>query len=74
MLAAVVLFVLLSPGFLLSLPPIGKKVFMTGKTSALAVLVHAVVFGFALYYLKDIPVLSSLEGFQAKKHSASTAH
>lgn len=45
MLAAVVLFVLLSPGLLLTLPPVGKKVFMTGKTSALAVLVHSLLFG-----------------------------
>jgi hypothetical protein len=50
----VILFVLLSPGFLLTLPPVGKKVLMSGLTSTTAVLVHAVVFGVALHYLKDI--------------------
>ena len=64
MLAAVVLFVLLSPGVLLTLPPVGK-VFMSGKTSLLAVLVHAVVFYVALSNLRSIPVLNQLEGFQA---------
>ncbi len=55
----VVLFILLSPGVLLTLPPDGDRVFMTGTTSIAAVLVHAVVFGavylalrtyFAKYY------------------------
>jgi hypothetical protein len=61
MLTEVALFVALSPGLLLTLPPIGK-VFMSGKTSVLAVLTHAVVFAAALTYLKPM-----LEGFQAKK-------
>jgi Protein of unknown function (DUF3339) len=43
-LATVLLFILLSPGLLLTLPPVGKKVFMSGKTSVVAVLVHAAVF------------------------------
>ncbi len=58
MLAVVALFVLLSPGVLLTLPPVGGKVFMSGKTSLLAVLVHAVVFYLALVY-----VLPAYEGF-----------
>lgn len=65
MLVETLLFVLLSPGLLLTLPPIGKKVFMSGKTSTMAILVHALVFAAALYYRKSIPVLSSLEGFAA---------
>jgi hypothetical protein len=43
----VLLFVLLSPGVILTLPPVGPKVFFSGKTSVLAVLVHAVVFAIA---------------------------
>ncbi len=62
-LTATLLFVLLSPGVLLTLPPIGK-VFMSGKTSLVAVLVHAVVFYLLLSYRRSIPVLGSLEGFQ----------
>ncbi len=56
-----VLFVLLSPGILLSIPPVGKRFFMTGKTSMTAVLVHAVIFGLLLYLLH-----SRYEGFTAK--------
>jgi hypothetical protein len=55
------LFALLSPGFLLTLPPVGGKVFMSGKTSLIAVLVHAVVF-----YLVARYVLGVEEGFGNK--------
>jgi hypothetical protein len=65
MLGAALLFALLSPGMLLTLPPVGKKIFFSCKTSILAVIVHAFVFGFLLYNIKYIPVLNSLEGFQA---------
>lgn len=58
---AVLLFILLSPGFLLSIPAVGGKYLMTGKTSVTAVLVHAVVFGLALYLLKTY---YGIEGFQ----------
>lgn len=44
LLLATLLFVVLSPGVLLTLPPVGKSIWMSGKTSLLAVLVHAVVF------------------------------
>ncbi len=70
MLGAVALFVLLSPGMLLTLPPVGNKVFMSCKTSVLAVLVHAVVFAFLLANLSSIPILNQLEGFQG---TATTA-
>jgi hypothetical protein len=61
MLTEVALFVALSPGLLLTLPPVGKM-FMSGKTSVPAVFAHAVVFAVALYFLKPV-----LEGFVAKK-------
>ncbi len=63
-LAATLLFALLSPGILLTLPPVGKKVFMSGKTSLLAVVVHAVVFYLVMKYRSSIPLLNSVEGFQ----------
>ena len=64
--AATVLFILLSPGVLLTLPPIGGKIFMSGKTSLIAVLVHAVVFYILLSSRRQIPVLNViLEGFEA---------
>lgn len=60
MLLLVLLFIILSPGVLLTLPPIGGKIWMTGKTSMTAVLVHAVVFGLAVHLLKTY---YSMEGF-----------
>lgn len=61
---ATLLFILLSPGVLLTLPPIGGRMFMTGKTSIMAVLVHAVVFYLILSYRRQIPVINVIfEGF-----------
>lgn len=48
----VLLFILLSPGFLLTLPPVGGQVFASGKTSILAVLIHAFVFFVLLKVIK----------------------
>ena len=64
-LLATLLFVLLSPGVLLTLPPVGKTVLASGKMSLVAVLVHALVFGVALYLLKQSSYAASFEGFQA---------
>jgi hypothetical protein len=38
------LFFVLSPGVLLTIPPGSKGLFMSGQTSVVAALVHAVVF------------------------------
>ena len=70
MLAEVVLFVLLSPGLLLTLPPVGKKIFMSCQTSVAAVFVHALVFALALMYLPYIPILNRLDGFKDAAGSA----
>jgi hypothetical protein len=67
LLLATVLFVLLSPGVLLTLPPIGGKIFMSGKTSIIAVLVHAVVFYILLSMRRQIPVINVIfEGFEGQ--------
>jgi hypothetical protein len=67
LLGATLLFILLSPGVLLTLPPIGGKIFMSGKTSLIAVLVHAVVFYVLLSMRRSIPVINVIfEGFQAE--------
>ena len=64
---ATLLFILLSPGVLLTLPPIGGKIFMSGKTSLIAVLVHAVVFYVIMSYRRQIPVINViLEGFEGQ--------
>jgi hypothetical protein len=70
MIREVILFILLSPGLLLTIPPVGKKLFMSCQTSTLAVFVHALVFGLALYYVDYIPILNRVEGFQAPVNSA----
>ena len=57
-LALTLLFVVLSPGVLLTLPPVGSTIFRSGKTRLLAVFVHAVVF-----YLVGCLLLPRLEGF-----------
>jgi hypothetical protein len=59
----VLLFVLLSPGFLLTIPAEGKKVWMSGRTSVMAVLVHALIFGAVLMCLKKME--KKEEGFTA---------
>jgi hypothetical protein len=64
LLTATVLFIILSPGLLLTLPPVGKKVWMSGKMSVISVFVHAVVFFALMAYRKSIPLLNQLEGFQ----------
>ena len=72
-LAATLLFVLLSPGVLLTLPPIAGKVFMSGKTSLIAVLVHAVVLSVLITYRRSIPLLNTLDGFQNMAPAANAA-
>ena len=64
LLTATILFILLSPGLLLTLPPVGGKVWMSGKMSLISVFVHAVVFFVLLAYRRSIPLLNRVEGFQ----------
>ncbi len=65
---AAILFIVLSPGVLLTLPPGSKGVFMSCQTSLLAVLVHAVVFYLALMYVPRY-----FEGFQDLQANPETA-
>jgi hypothetical protein len=46
------LFVLLSPGVVLTLPPGSKGIFFSGQTSVVAAIVHALVFVLVLCLLK----------------------
>ena len=66
MLLPVVLFVLLSPGLLVTLPPVGGKLFTSCRTSVLAILVHAVIFAVLLANAENIPILNQLEGFRRR--------
>jgi hypothetical protein len=46
------LFIILSPGLLLTIPPQDKGLFMSGQTSVTSILVHAVVFAILFYALR----------------------
>jgi hypothetical protein len=46
------LFVLLSPGLLLTLPPTPKGVWMSRETSIPSILVHALVFALVYFLLR----------------------
>lgn len=60
-LSATLLFILLSPGFLLTLPAESKGFFMSRQTSLIAVIVHSLVF--ALLYQLYLNTCSAWEGF-----------
>lgn len=58
------LFIVLSPGVLLTIPRVGKKTFISGKTSLAAVGVHALIFLAILCY-----VYKPYEGFETPSPS-----
>jgi hypothetical protein len=58
-----ILFFVLSPGVLLTLPPVGKKIWMSGQTSITSALVHAVVFLGILYLIQQNTDV--MEGFSS---------
>jgi hypothetical protein len=62
MLLLVILFIVLQPGLFITIPPIGKNIFMTGKKSWLSILVHAIIFVALATYLLGVN-----EGFQLEK-------
>jgi len=49
MLFLTLLFILLSPGFLLTIPPVGKSILMSGQTSLTSICVHAIIFAAIIY-------------------------
>jgi hypothetical protein len=54
----IILFILLSPGLILTLSPGQKNIFFTGQTCHIAVLIHSILFilllGLTTYYLNNI--------------------
>jgi len=61
------LFVLLSPGVLLTIPSVGKRaLWMSGQTSTAAVLVHAVLFAVVSFLVWQH---FNISGFQTQKYS-----
>ena len=68
---ATLLFVLLSPGVLLTLPAGSKGIVMSGQTSLMAVLVHAVLFYVLVPFLAPMARRVGLEGFEATPAAGS---
>jgi len=64
-----VLFFVLSPGVLLTLPPVGKKIWMSGQTSITSALVHAIVFVGILYLIQSNTTV--MEGFKCGEKESS---
>jgi hypothetical protein len=48
------LFILLTPGVILTLPPSGGSIFFSGQTGIVSVLVHAVVFSITFASLRGV--------------------
>jgi len=67
LLVAGILFFVLSPGVLLTIPPGSRGLFLSGQTSVLAALVHAVVFVAVAYLLT-----SAAEGFTSNMNIMNT--
>ena len=65
------LFVVLSPGLLLTIPAMGRGLFMSRQTGVAAVLVHAAVFYLVAYFLRSYGFVQ-LEGFSSM--GAKDAH
>ncbi len=57
MLGHVLLFLLLTPGVILTIPPGPNGIFFSGETSIDAVLSAAVLFAAAVHYKNKIPLL-----------------
>lgn len=65
------LFVLLSPGLLLTLPAVGGKICCSLKTSYAAIAVHALVFAAVLAGMRYFGVIT--EGFEVEKAAKDAA-
>ena len=65
-----ILFFVLSPGVLLTLPPVGKKIWMSGQTSITSAIVHAIVFVGILYLIQQNTMW--IEGFATKKDNGQS--
>jgi hypothetical protein len=63
MLIETLFFILLSPGVLLTLPPL-HNIFLSQKTSLVAVFVHGILFWLLIHYKRYLPFVRSIEGFQ----------
>jgi len=57
MLGNVLLFILLTPGLILTIPPGPNGIFFSGETSIDAVLTATVLFAAAIYYRNKVPLL-----------------
>jgi hypothetical protein len=69
--AAAMLFIILSPGFLITLPPVGGKLFMSYRTSLFSILVHSLVFAASIFFLNQIEAFQNPPAGQKMKSPIS---
>lgn len=74
----ILIFILLSPGLLLTIPPGSKGLWMSRETSITAIVVHALLFGACLYIVRTYVMPKRVEAFQgsglsSKQQSAAEA-
>ncbi len=67
-----ILFVLLSPGIIFTLPPVSNKIIRTGETSITSVFIHSILF-ISIIYLIDSSVWKN-EFFGNTKGSVSRSN
>ena len=48
-----ILFIILAPGLILSIPPTSNGLFATGEVNISSVIVHAIVFAVIYYFLRE---------------------
>ena len=70
--AAAMLFIILSPGFLITLPPVGGKLFMSYRTSLFSILVHSLVFAAGIYFLNKFEAFQNPPAMRKKMKSAAS--
>ena len=69
------LFFLLSPGVLLTIPPCSRGLFVSGQTSVLAAAVHAVVFVLVGHLVWTYVIRpSTMSGFDMNANMVSCPH
>lgn len=64
-----ILFVLLSPGILLNIPPIQKQWWMTEKTSYICVFVHMIIFVVIYKWIEGMGIQEDFQKEKKKKKS-----
>lgn len=69
MIIETILFILLSPGLIITLPLYTKNGFLSYRTNTIAVFIHAIVFMILLILINRFSLFNGIEGFQLTRES-----